>query len=71
MFAVVAIAMDLDSLICRIRNEFLEMPGLRLSIPQAMRLWGVDEDACRQVVDALVRSAFLQRTSKGEVVRLD
>jgi hypothetical protein len=31
--------MDLEATINRVRNEFLEMPGLRLSLPQAMRLW--------------------------------
>ena len=32
--------MDLEATINRVRNEFLEMPGKRLSLPQAMRLWG-------------------------------
>ena len=26
----------------RVRAEFLEMPGLKLTVQQAQRLWGVD-----------------------------
>jgi hypothetical protein len=60
---------DVKSLMIRVRNEFTEMPGLRLSMPQAMRLWGLDRDACERVVDALVQASFLRWTSRGEVVR--
>lgn len=28
----------------RVRGEFLEMPGLRLTMPQARRLWGLEEE---------------------------
>ena len=30
----------------RVQGEFLEMPGLRLSEPQARRLWGLDAEQC-------------------------
>ena len=60
---------DIKSLMVHVRNEFTEMPGLRLSVPQAMRLWGLDREACERVVDALVQASFLRRTSRGEVVR--
>lgn len=53
----------------RVRAEFLEMPGLRLTFAQAMRLWGLDEDDCQRVIDALVGMCFLQKTSSGDVVR--
>ena len=53
----------------RVRAEFIEMPGLRLTFPQAMRLWGLGEADCRRVIDMLVGACFLQRTSTGEVVR--
>jgi hypothetical protein len=61
--------MDFESVVRRVRAEFLEMPGLRLTFAQAMRLWGLGEDDCRQVIETLVRSCFLQRTESGEVVR--
>ena len=32
------------ALVHRVRGEFLEMPGLRLTRAQAQRLWGLDEE---------------------------
>jgi hypothetical protein len=62
---------EFHQLVDRVRSEFLEMPGLRLTLPQAARLWGLDSRSCEAVVDALIRSAFLQRTSTGAVTRVD
>ena len=53
----------------RVRTEFLEMPGLRLTFAQAMRLWGLSEDDCRARDRDAHRMCFLQKTSTGEVVR--
>ena len=53
----------------RVRGEFLEMPGLRLTPEQARRLWRLDETACRAVLEALVDSRFLTRTADGAFVR--
>ena len=61
---------ELESLITRVRNEFLEMPGLRLSETQAMRLWGLNREECERVIDALVTASFLHRTDRGEFVRV-
>ena len=55
----------------RIRGEFNEMPGLQLTIAQAARLWGMDQAACRRVIDALVDAAFLRWTAWGTVVRAE
>ncbi len=35
-----------DLLLARVRGEFSEMPCLSLTIPQAMRLFGLREDIC-------------------------
>lgn len=70
-FAPVAVIMDFNALVNRVRGEFLEMPGLRLTLEQARRLWGVDATACQAVVDALVQASFLRRTSAGTIGRLD
>jgi hypothetical protein len=43
----------------RVRAEFAEMPGMRLTSPQLERLCGVPHEACRIVLDALVASGFL------------
>ena len=53
----------------RVRAEFLEMPGLRLTFAQAMRLWDLSENECQRVIDALIAVCFLQKTPTGEVVR--
>lgn len=49
----------------RIRGEFLEMPGLQLSVPQAARFWGMDPLSCRTCLDSLVDSGFLVRNAAG------
>ena len=53
----------------RIRGEFLEMPGLRLTPQEARRLWRLDETACDAVLGALVDVHFLARTRDGAFVR--
>lgn len=63
--------MDLERIVRRVREEFLEMPGLHLTPPQARRLWGLDTDACQAVIDALVACAFLKWTAGGAVTRAD
>ena len=56
-------------LAARIRREYLEMPGLRLSPEQARRLWAVDERSCHAVLTALVNARFLQQLYDGSYVR--
>ena len=62
--------MESPALVNRVRGEFLEMPGLQLTMVQAARLWGLDLTACRNVVDVLVEAAFLQWTPGGKIVRV-
>jgi hypothetical protein len=45
------------------------MPGLELTMAQAERLWGLDNTACRHVVEALVATSFLRWTPAGKIVR--
>ena len=61
--------MQTATLFERVRGEFNEMPGLQLTIAQAARLWGLDQVACRRVIDALVEAAFLRWTPDGTIVR--
>jgi DNA-binding IclR family transcriptional regulator len=49
----------------RICGEFLEMPGLRLTLEQAQRLWGLDEQTCRELLAVLVEAKFLCRSADG------
>lgn len=61
--------MRIDEILCRVRSEFLEMPGLRLTLPQAQRLWGLDHQMCTRVLDALVEERFLLRLANGTYMR--
>jgi hypothetical protein len=63
--------MDLDAVVRRVREEFREMPGLRLTPAQATRLWGLEDETCRHIIDRLVASAFLRWTPAGAVTRTD
>ena len=61
----------IQDVVRRIREEFLEMPGLRLTAQQARRLWRLDETACDAVLGALVDARFLARTRDGAFIRPD
>jgi hypothetical protein len=59
--------MDLETVVHRVRGEFREMPGLRLTPAQAMRLWGLEREACHAVIEKLVARAFLRWTRGGSI----
>jgi hypothetical protein len=61
--------MELETLVRRVRSEFLEMPGLRLTLAQAQRLWGLERELCERVVSALVGDAFLRHSANGTIIR--
>jgi len=61
--------MTFTAVVDRVRAEFVEMPGLELTLPQAVRLWGMGPDDCRQVLDALAEAGFLRWTPRRTVVR--
>jgi len=49
------------SLLNRVRGEFIEMPGLRLRVEQAQRLWNLDRTSCEVLLRSLVEAKFLRR----------
>jgi hypothetical protein len=49
----------------RVRAEFFEMPGMRLSAQQVERLCGVPNAVCKIVLDDLVTANFLYVGSDG------
>jgi hypothetical protein len=53
----------------RVRGEFLEMPGLRLTLQQASRLWALDAVTSAHVLDRLTSAGFLVRTREGAYLR--
>ena len=63
--------MDLENVVRRVRGEFREMPGLRLTPAQAMRLWGLEREICARVIEGLVDTAFLRWTRGGTIALAD
>jgi hypothetical protein len=57
------------SLMERVQAEYVEMPGLSVTLPQAQRLWAVDQRTCAEVFSRLIRSGTLRMTTKGRFVR--
>jgi hypothetical protein len=48
-------------LLNRVRGEFTEMPGLRLRVEQAQRLWNLDRTSCELLLRSLVEAKFLHQ----------
>jgi hypothetical protein len=61
--------MSFAAVVDRVRAEFVEMPGLELTLAQAVRLWTLGTDDCRHVIDSLVDVGFLKWTPKRTIVR--
>jgi hypothetical protein len=59
----------IDDAVRRVKREYVDLPGLRLTQPQAQRLWGLDREACEALLGALVDARFLHRTPEGAFVR--
>jgi Fic family protein len=53
----------------RVQAEYIEMPGLSVTLPQAQRLLGIDRDTCVAVIRTLVDRRFLRRTPQGRYIR--
>ena len=58
-----------ESLLMRIKGEYLEMPGLALTLQQAQRLWALDGQTCEAALFRLVQTGFLITTRAGTFVR--
>ena len=41
------------------------MPGLRLTVSQACRLWQLETSTCETLLEQLVREGFLYKTDNG------
>ena len=60
-----------EDVLRRVKGEFLEMPGLRLTEAQARRLWALDAASCAALLGALVDANFLFKTRDGAFMRVD
>jgi hypothetical protein len=61
--------MNVEVVAERVKAEFEEMPGMTLTMPQASRLFGLEQDVCRRIVERLVTAAYLRYTQSGAVTR--
>ena len=61
--------MSFMNALARARSDFMALPGLELSMPQAVRLWSLGVDDCRLIVDALVDSGIVEWTPRRTIVR--
>ena len=65
MAARLCVNVSLAELLRRIRAEYLEMPGLRLTAPQAQCLFGLDSETWDAVSAELLDAKFLSNTHNG------
>lgn len=57
----------IGSLQQRIRAEYREMPGLSLTLGQAIRFWNLDRPTCEDLLTRLVDEGFLH--ARGGIYR--
>jgi hypothetical protein len=55
----------MSPLALRVHGEYREMPGLRLTVRQAARLFSVDPDVADGVLHELRRASILERSDDG------
>ena len=58
-----------ELLVNRVKGEFVEMPGLSLTIDQGARLWGLERQECETLLHTLVRREFLTVRGDGKYGR--
>ena len=56
---------SMTALLARVRGEYREMPGLRLTIPQAARLFGIPREVAGTVLHELRRASVLAVSGDG------
>ena len=66
---MIALADAIDAETLRIRHEFLEMPGMRLTVAQVARLAGVSAAHAVAMLDVLEHEGFLCRACDGSYRR--
>jgi hypothetical protein len=58
-----------ELLLARVRSEFVEMPGLNLTLTQATRLFGLPPDICTRVLGTLQVEGLLIQGSDERYAR--
>jgi hypothetical protein len=58
-----------DALVRRLESEFKEMPGLSLTLQQAVRLFSLPQGPCQRILSALVKDGAMSLRQDGRYVR--
>jgi hypothetical protein len=53
----------------QIEAEYMEMPGLSVTLPQAQRLWTADRHTCQTAFNLLIARGVLKMSVKGRFIR--
>ena len=61
--------LSLQNASMRIRTDYIEMPGLKLTLSQVARLCDLPRDVCEAAVSSLVTSGFLSQAGDGRFLR--
>jgi hypothetical protein len=67
--AMVPSCSEISALVLRVQSDYLDTPGLTLTLHDARRRFGVDEATCEAILEVLVDAGVLSRTRKGAYVR--
>jgi hypothetical protein len=59
----------ISALVTKLQNDFLDVPGLTLTLSQAQKRFATDAITCEAVLDALVDAKVLARASNSAYVR--
>jgi DNA-binding IclR family transcriptional regulator len=60
---------DVQTLVTRVQDAFLDVPALHLTLPQAQQRFGVDAATCAAILGTLVEAGVLERTPNQEYSR--
>ena len=60
---------DRDALVRRVESEFKEMPGLSLTLQQAVRLFSLPQGPCQRILSVLVKDGAMSLRKDGRYVR--
>jgi hypothetical protein len=58
-----------DALVRRVESEFKEMPGLSLTLQQAVRLFSLSQGPCQRILSELVKDGAMSLRKDGRYVR--
>src|SRR6202030_325994 len=67
---LIVIMRSIEDMLNRLRAEYLEIAGSRLTSEQVQRLCGIERKVCQSVLDALVDAKFLCVKSDGSYTRV-